>query len=139
MATPHYWTYDVPASRFELEGMVLIKKDGRGWNSTKVCYRKWTSQFGACPCVCESVWSRLRLIVTPPEGVKPVHLLWTLVFLKTHATKATLGIPFGGMHEETVRKWVWFFVDGVAQLESMVVRRVPHNYPIDCHSDSHFL
>ena len=53
--------------------------------------------------------------------IEPVHLLWTCLWLKAYATEE---IHSGQVHcdEKTFREKVWFITEGVARLDTLLVR-----------------
>ena len=52
---------------------------------------------------------------------KLVHLLWALAFLKLYCAEAVLAALVGGVHEQTFRKWAWFFVEEISTLQYTVI------------------
>jgi hypothetical protein len=56
-----------------------------------------------------------------PTGAKPVHMLWGLLLLKLYCSEQVLAI-LAGVHEQTFRKWAWYFVDAVADLSVSVIK-----------------
>ena len=55
------------------------------------------------------------------NAVKPVHLLWALNFLQVYSKEENTTALFGSIDCKTLRKWVWFFVNGVSSLAKQVV------------------
>ena len=84
-------------------------------------FRSW---FGTSPEICEILWARLNISGwTDFSGVRPAHpmyLLWALLFLKSYGTEALLSAVVGA-DEKTYRKWVWFYVKGIASLHGSIV------------------
>ena len=77
--------------------------------------------------VVESIWNRLDPFATIKpihKGVKPVHLLWALLFMKVYAEESIHAGLVGGVDEKTFRKWVWIFVQEISYLEDEVVSRI---------------
>ena len=54
-------------------------------------------------------------------GAKPVHLLWALMFMKLYCSESVLAALAGGVHEQTFRKWSWYFVEEIANLQYKVI------------------
>ena len=54
------------------------------------------------------------------QQANPKHLLWTLLFLKEYKKEGDHAADFEA-EEKTVRKWVWFYAEGIAALVSRVV------------------
>lgn len=73
--------------------------------------RRFRSFFGLSSNICEKVWSMLDI----PNSSEPKHLLWCLLFLKQYnVEEINRGIT--GADEKTYRKWVWIFVNLIADL-----------------------
>ena len=60
------------------------------------------------------IWN--RLIGKLPPGSRPVHLLWSLLFLKRYDTEH-VNRSLTQADEKTWRKWVWIFVELLANLD----------------------
>ncbi len=60
-----------------------------------------------------------------PEGGRPKHLLWALHFMKVYPKQSpgclAVGASTGAVDPKTHRKWVWAFIDAVANLVDTVV------------------
>ena len=84
--------------------------------------RNFRSLFGTIPEVCAAVWN--RLVFDEGSGVRPVHLLWSLMFMKSYAKEALL-CRIAGVSRSTYRKFVWLIIPRIAQLKSDVVRFAP--------------
>ena len=54
------------------------------------------------------------------DSVKPVYLLWALLFLKCYNTN-TRNAAITGVDEKTFRHWSWIFVEAIANLDREVV------------------
>ena len=70
------------------------------------------------------MWIRINPTVSMPRGVKPVHLLWALMFLKLYCSESvlcTLASEGDAVDEKTLRKWVWLFLPAIADIASDVV------------------
>ncbi len=80
----------------------------------------------------KKTWELLERVSLLPEGGRPKHLLWTLHFMKGYPKQSTgclaVGASAGALNPKTHRKWVWAFIDAVANLVDTVVsfRRVEH-------------
>jgi hypothetical protein len=87
--------------------------------------RRFRTFFGTSPAVCARIWVLVKPFETMPTGVKPVHLLWALMFLKlycaesVHATLAGAGQK--SVDEKTFRKWSWLFVESINHLKYEVI------------------
>ena len=54
--------------------------------------RSFRAHFGASPALVAELWDRIQ---PPPDGSAPVHLLWTMAFLKMYETEETRASRFG--------------------------------------------
>ena len=86
---------------------------------SKTFDRNYRTMFGVGAIVTSDLWglcgTRLNHISALPK-----HLLWTLAFLKVHATEAVL-CSFLGCDRKTLRKWVWPVLDVVKSQQARVV------------------
>jgi len=113
----------VPPEQFIILGTDIIRK-GKArpeFKSDDVFDRKHLAFFGTTPFICSLLWAMLEPLRKMPTGVKPVHLLWSLLFMKTCGTEAINCALVGGPDEKTFRKWTWIFIDAIAALESQVL------------------
>lgn len=79
--------------------------------------RRFTSLFGTSPAMCSLMWG--MLLEDLPEGGKPKHLLWALIFLKTYGTEHVMRACIGA-DEKISRKWIWQFVEAIANLDVVI-------------------
>ena len=63
------------------------------------------AHFGLSVVAIAVVWA-LVVGVATTLGIKPIHLLWALYFLKVYPTE-DLAANLFGTSRETYRKWVW--------------------------------
>jgi len=81
--------------------------------------------FGTSLLIVSKVWSMLWEEDLLPEGGRPKHLLWALHFLKVYPLQApafaAVGASGGAVDPKTHRKWVWAFIDAIAELVNEVV------------------
>ena len=97
-------------------GRVIFRR-GRTWSSAWSCLLKHyvKSTFSI------SFWSITQNVLLSMDSdedpaCRPVHLLWTLMFLKIYSTECVdAGIV--NANEKSFRKWVWFLVKEVSKLE----------------------
>lgn len=84
--------------------------------------RRFRGWFGTDPFIVSLVWGLLsqKGWIKKINGTKPIHLLWALNFLKNYNVEHVSASLFG-VDEKTLRKWVWFFVNGISTLASIVV------------------
>ena len=68
-----------------------------------------------------TLWTLLEQNNALPDGGKLVHLLWTLLFLKTYAKLKVLCAIAGAVDKETYMLWVWKFIDGIVSLQDLIV------------------
>jgi hypothetical protein len=87
----------------------------------------FVTYYGACPSVCESIWSDLRTAADPSLRVGekdfPLHLLLGLRYLKAYPKDDELCGFFRINSQETMRKWRNIYVRKLACLLSYKVRQ----------------
>jgi len=110
------------ASVFERLGCRLAGINPRG--SKRVRMRRFKSHFGVTPVVAASLWARLAhskwLLFAGFRGPKPEHLLWCLLWMKGYDTEERCAATVKA-GEKNFRKWVWFYLEGIARLDSTLV------------------
>jgi hypothetical protein len=81
--------------------------------------------FGTSVLVVEKTWELLERDSLLPEGGRLKHLLWALHFMKVYPKQrpgcSTVGASTGAVDPKTHCKWVWAFIDAVANLVDTVV------------------
>ena len=82
---------------------------------------RFRSMFGCGPSICAKLWIRISLAMEIANGGKPHHLLWALMFLKLYCAESVLASLAGRVHEQTFRKWSWYFVDAIANLQYSII------------------
>ena len=82
---------------------------------------EFRSFFDCCVEVFLTLWTLLDQNNGIPDGGKLVHLLWTLMFLKTYAKLKVLCAIASAADKETYMLWVWKFIDGIVSLHHHVV------------------
>ena len=85
---------------------------GRGSATTKE--RRFRKIFGVCAETCCKVWN--LCVPDLPETTSPVHLLWTLYFLKQYGLEE-VNSAFAQCDEKTFRKWCWIMIKTIAELD----------------------
>ena len=86
---------------------------------------RFKASFGASPAICSMIWGMIIEETTLESGARPVHMLWAFMFMKLYCSESVLAVLAGGVHEQTFRKWAWYFVDAIANLQYRVI--VWHN------------
>ncbi len=75
--------------------------------------------------IIKKTWELLKRDSLLPEGGRPKHLLWALHFMKVYPKQSpgcsSVGASTGAVNPKTHRKWVWAFIDAVANLVDTVV------------------
>lgn len=81
--------------------------------------------YGAPAIAVLDAWNKLTLHALVPKGGWFFHLLWALMFMKLYSTEpdmcANAGGSCGAIDPKTFRKWVWPFIDALAELQYKVV------------------
>ena len=87
--------------------------------------RHFREFFGMSLLVVEKTWELLEKDSLLPEGGHPKHLLWALHFMKVYPKQSpgclAVGASAGAVDPKTHRKWVWAFIDAVANLVDVAV------------------
>lgn len=81
---------------------------------------KFSSVFGTTPSMCVVIWKRLLRSERLKCRTSPMHLLWTLLFLKTYGKESIMSTIVEA-DEKTVRKWVWHIAELIADMDNDVV------------------
>jgi hypothetical protein len=76
---------------------------------------RFVSTFGSKPSLVSELWNLLE-VKKLPRGFRPIHLLWTLCFVKLYASEATLS-SLCGCDEKTFRKWVRCGLEIISDLD----------------------
>lgn len=82
--------------------------------------RSYKSHFGVSTDVTSLVWDGIRESKTCPLSIRPVYLLWALLFLKTYSTTEVLADAVGASRN-TFRKWIWIVLRQIQKLKRKVV------------------
>ena len=86
------------------------------------------SFFGTSVLVIEKIWELLERNSLLPEGCHPKHLLWAFHFMKVYPKQSqgcsAVGASAGAVDPKTHRKWVWAFIDAIANLVDIVVSKI---------------
>ena len=81
--------------------------------------------FGTSMLVIKKTWELLEKDSLLPEGGCPKHLLWALHFLKVCPKQSpgclAVSASAGTVNPKTHHKWVWVFINAVANLVNVVV------------------
>jgi hypothetical protein len=89
--------------------------------------RRFISLFGIAPELVAHVWTGVDVGVEPTT---PVHLLWALMFLKIYSNE-TVHATLAGADEKTFRKWSWFWVSKLANLQNVRTLCITY-YSVKC-------
>jgi len=110
------------ASVFDRLGCQLAGISPKG--SHQIRLRRFKAHFGVTPDVAAALWARLAesgwLFFAGIRGPKPEHLLWCLFWLKGYPTEELCASEFK-VGEKNLRKWVWFYLEGIARLDRKIV------------------
>lgn len=89
-------------------GKTLTKHSGA---SKYVGIGRFKAFFGVSPAVCSMAWSHLKKDL--PGDYNEMHLLWTLMFLKSYNTDS-INCSIARCDEKTFRKRVWVVIEKLA-------------------------
>jgi hypothetical protein len=124
------WT-PLNADDFLSLGLAIVMADASRRHACKTEARRFNAHFGIEPAVVAILWSKLVPQVRNGNCIadrvmapylKPKHLLWCLLFLKSYATFDIIACQVGA-DEKTVRKWVWLVVLWISDMQDDVVSR----------------
>ena len=111
------------------EGLRLVGYKERQLNRVrrKTAVRRFKAHFGSNAKVYAELWEALQVTdivdakVTDPSEVDFNNYMMTLYFMKSYPTEEELSSRFG-IHEQTARKWVRFYVSKIAAyIEACVI------------------
>ena len=95
-----------------------------GTENSRARYRRFKQTFGVPPRLVGIVWKDIArkgfLNHLGPKSLRPLHLLWALLFLRCYDKEET-NASRAGCDEKTYRKWVWFYSKCVADLDEKYV------------------
>jgi hypothetical protein len=81
--------------------------------------------FGTSRLIVKKVWELLDRNSLLPEGGLPKHLLWDYYFMKVYLKQSpgclAVGASAGAVNPKTHHKWVWAFINAIANLIDVVV------------------
>lgn len=118
----------ISTSRFaDLGGEMARNSPGLSFKTEQ---RRFRALFGVSAELCADVWSRTA--ASRPPKSRPVHLLWALLFLKVYGSEQTHR-TITGVDEKTFRKWSWFFIELIADLNVVRFTALPSNKSLTLH------
>ena len=99
---------------------LMRRKNSRASHATLT--RQYISFFGCEPVFIAILWYLLESSkwLQYDSSIQACHLLWALHFLKVYLTESVLAANMG-CTERTFRDRVWFLLDGIARLDSILV------------------
>lgn len=106
---------------FMEEARLMWRRDPKVKRSEKSEDRDFREHFGCGVNVAHTIWMMMESRELIPNDGMIHHLLWTLMFLKSYTKEKTMCTLVGIRDPKTLRKWVWLFIDNLAELESSVV------------------
>jgi len=105
-------------------GFIVLRQEHRRFKVRERKIEQFKSWYGIVPARCSTIWSKLIAIdwLRQTKRPQPKHMLWALLFLRSYSSEAHLCSMVGGVDAKTFRKWLWFYLGGIARLSSSVVR-----------------
>ena len=104
---------------FRRLGNEILKRKRQVASATEMI--RFRATFGATPKIILTAWNLILSMTELMKGAKPVHLLWALMFMKLYCSEPVLATLAGAVHEQTFRKWSWYFVEQIANLQYSVI------------------
>ena len=85
--------------------------------NSRASQERFKANYGYDENKCSIIWNYLvRSHWTELErSAKPIHLLWTLLYMKSYGTERKAASELG-IDEKTLRKWAWFIMEGISEL-----------------------
>jgi hypothetical protein len=113
-------TAQIDPSYFFLLGMDILKRAIVPTNDTNL--RLFRQSFGVSPIVMVKCWA---LLVEHGRNtrMKPKHLLWACLFLKTYGKEGT-HCALAQCDPKTFRGWVWAVIRAISFVEPLVVSKL---------------
>lgn len=102
-------------------GRVVMGNDPYKELAPKEDERIFRALFGCGATVALALWKMLCDNDLVPASGKIIHLLWTLLFMKQYPTEKTFSTMCGGVHGNTLRKYVHPMINAICLLEANVV------------------
>ena len=117
----------MPADQRSLEDEITLRasailRRAASREATTTNMRRFTSMLGASPKVVALLW---MIAGETTNASKLEHLLWALMFLKVYASEA-VHAALAGVDEKTFRKWSWFWVKVISELDIVCLNRELH-------------
>lgn len=84
--------------------------------SHKMADTKCRQFFGAPTHIIVDIWNEMRDDLQ--SGALPKHLLWGLLLMKVYSTEEVHCRIVGWPDPQTFRKWSWYFIEKIADLET---------------------
>ena len=81
----------------------------------------FNSIYGVTPFVCGVTWYLLKNNTDIKKDIEEVHLLWALYFMKNYSKEEVLRPLFNNPDKKTIRDKMWFIIDKISSLSSIVV------------------
>ncbi len=110
---------------FEVLARDIQNRASRRVGTATMEARHFREFFRTSLLVVEKTWELLERDSLLPEGSRPKHLLWALHFMKVYPNQSpgcsAVGASAGAVDPKTHCKWVWAFIDAVANLVDTVV------------------
>lgn len=99
-----------------------VKRNEKEWDKT------FRSFFGCPPSVGAQVWNKIMPSIDRSKSseyrtAQPKHLLYGLLFLKVYGTSEDVHCRIvGWVDRQTFRKWSWYFIEKIHDLEYDVIK-----------------
>ena len=101
------------ANKFATFASTMLKR-ANGLQVYTIGERRFKELFGVDAEVCTVLWD--ELLAYKPDGGKPIHLLWALIFCKVYGTEE-VHCTIADVSPMTYRRWVWSFLNSIFNLK----------------------
>ena len=108
----------------------MMKQSQKKFGAIMEEEHQFCEMFGVGAQVAKTCWNMLLTLFYLPKGGLLTHFLWTLCFIKVYPKQGPLCMLCGNADHKTVHKWVWLFIEAIANLESHLVSQCI--FLVDC-------
>ncbi len=83
---------------------------------------RFRGYFGVSAIVAVEAWEMMEELNCLPPNPQFIHFLWALAFMKLYpANDKALSSMLGGSDPETIREYIWPFINSIFELDGVVV------------------
>jgi hypothetical protein len=100
----------------------MFKKKNGCKNETTTCldHEICQSLIGTSYEFCAELWNLINPVLSVSRDAQPKHPLWGLLPMKQRSAEEVNARLAGGADNKTCRKWLWLFIEAIANLKASV-------------------